>query len=117
MLTEEELERFYPQLVSRILLYLRQQRFEKSEVRTEDIIEKFHKSKSIISQALNALSKNHLIKKYYVESINTHGSRHKISITSKGMKIADRILSEGLHPIEWKVLNASLKKLRRKKRR
>ena len=116
MLTEEELERFYPQLISRILLYLRQQRYEDTEVLTEDLIDRFQKSKSIISQALKCLSERRYIKKEYINNVTTHGSRHKILITSKGMEIADMILSEGLHPMEWKVVEGVFKKLLRKKR-
>ena len=43
MLKEEELKGFYPRLTSRILLYLRQQIYEKNEILTEDLIDYFGK--------------------------------------------------------------------------
>ena len=104
MLREEELEGFYPRLTSRILLYLRQQFYEKREILTEDLIERFGKSKSIISQALTFLSKDRYIKRRYVKNVESHGSRHKIFITKKGIAIAEAILSEGLIIEEKKVL-------------
>lgn len=114
MIREEELEGFYPRLTSRILLYLRQQFYEKREMLTEDIIERFDKSKSIISQALSFLSKNRYIKRKYVKNIESHGSRHKISITKKGIEIAEAILFEGLIFDEIKALNNIKKKKERK---
>ena len=99
MLREEELEGFYPRLTSRILLYLRQQFYEKNDVLTEDLIDRFGKSKSIISQSLSFLSKNRYIKRKYVKNVESHGSRHKFSITKKGLEVAKALLFEGLnHP-------------------
>lgn len=113
MLTKEEVKKFYPQLISRILLYLRQQRYHKMDILTEDLIEKFDKSKSIISQALTILAEQDYINKNYVSYLNSHGSRHKISITNKGLEIAEGILAEGLDPFEKKVIKASNKKRKR----
>jgi len=113
VLTKEEVKKFYPQLISRILLYLRQQRYHKTDVLTEDLIEKFDKSKSIISQALTILAEQEYINKNYVSNLNIHGSRHRISITAKGLEIAEAILAEGLDPLERKVIKASNKKRKR----
>ncbi|MGB5910990.1 MAG: hypothetical protein WBH31_07355 [Promethearchaeia archaeon] len=98
------MKRFLPQLTSRILLFLRQQRNSKEGVLTEDIIKRFHKSKSIISQALSFLAKRGYIKRKYVSHVINHGSRHVISLTAKGLKIAEAIISEGLNPIERKAI-------------
>lgn len=111
----EEMKRFYPQISSRILLFLRQQRFRKGEVLTEDLIQKFNKSKSIISQALAFLTKKQYITRRYIQNINNQGSRHEIFLTTKGLNVAEAILSEGLDPLEKKVIKASNKK--RKKNR
>ena len=116
MLTEEELEGFYPRLTSRILLYLRKQRHEKEEVRTENLIRKFDKSKSIISQALSFLSKHQCIKRKYVEKVESRGARHVIKLTPKGIKVANRLIFEGLDALELKVIKSSNKKRRNKKK-
>jgi len=42
----------------------------------------------------------------YVSNINNQGSRHKISLTPKGLEIAEAILFEGLDPLEKKVIEA-----------
>jgi len=110
VLTKDEVKKFYPQLISRILLYLRQQRYHKTDVLTEDLIEKFDKSKSIISQALTILAEQEYINKNYVSDLTSHGSRHRISITAKGLKISDAILAEGLDSVEQKVIKGSNKK-------
>lgn len=104
------MKKFFPQLSSRILLFLRQQRYHKGEVLTEDLFKKFNKSKSIISQALSFLTKKQFIMRKYVSNLNYQGSRHRISITTKGLKIAEAILSEGLDPLEKKAIKASNKK-------
>ena len=104
MLSEEEMKRFLPQLTSRILLFLRQQRYSKEEVLTEDIIKRFHKSKSMVSQALSFLVKRKYIKRKYVSHIDYQGSRHVISLTIKGLEITEAIISEGLNPKERKAI-------------
>ncbi|MFW9866550.1 MAG: hypothetical protein ACFFEN_10685 [Candidatus Thorarchaeota archaeon] len=116
MLTKEEVKKFYPPLISRILLYLRRMRSYKTEVLTEEFIEFFNKSKSIISQALSYLTENHYIHKQYVSDLNNHGSRHKISITEKGLNIAETLISEGLDHREKKSLALQLKKKNRFRR-
>ena len=73
---------------------------------TEDLIKKFNKSKSRISQALSVLTSKGYIEKNYVNNLNNQGSRHKISLTSKGLEIAEAILSEGLDLLEKKVFEA-----------
>ena len=98
MLVDTEMERYYPQLISRILLYLRKHRFREGGILKEDLIGKFNKSKSIISQALTQLSRNACIERIYVDTISNHGSRHKIILTHAGLEIADALLSEGLTP-------------------
>ena len=106
MLSKKEKKQFYPHLITRILLYLRQQRFSEEEVLTEDLIERFNKSKSRISQALSFLTNNEYIERKFVQNLNNNGSRHKISLTPDGLHIAEAILSEGLDPIEKKVVEA-----------
>ena len=98
------MKQFFPHLVSRILLFLRQQRHVKGEVLTEDLIKKFNKSKSRISQALSFLTSKGYVERNYVTNLNNQGSRHKISLTYKGLEIAETILSEGLDPLEKKVI-------------
>ncbi len=100
------MKQFYPHFISRILLFLRQQRHVKGEVLTEDLIKKFNKSKSRISQALSFLTSKEYIERNYVANLNNQGSRHKISLTSKGLEMAEAILSEGLDPLEKKVIDA-----------
>ncbi len=100
------MKQFYPHLISRILLFLRQQRHVKGEVLTEDLIRKFNKSKSRISQALSFLTSKGYIERSYVNNLNNQGSRHKISFTPRGLEIAEAILSEGLDPLEKKVIDA-----------
>ncbi len=112
MFRDEELEGFYPRLSTRILLYLRQQFYENKEILTEDLIEHFEKSKSIISQALAFLSNNRYIKRRYVKNVESNGSRHKISINKKGIEVAEAILFEGLIFDEIK----ALKKLKKHKK-
>ena len=100
------MKQFYPHLVSRILLYLRQRRFDKEGVFTEDIINRFNKSKSRISQALSFLTDKEYIERKYVQNPNNHNSRHKILLTPKGLSVAEKILSEGLDSLESKVIEA-----------
>ena len=92
--------------MTRILLFLRQQRYSEQDVHTEDLINKFHKSKSRISQALSHLNNKGYIERNYVSNIKNNGSRHKISLTQRGLEIANAILSEGLDPLEKKVIEA-----------
>ncbi|MFX0027858.1 MAG: hypothetical protein ACFE8B_01495 [Candidatus Hermodarchaeota archaeon] len=106
MLSKKELKQFYPNLITRILLFLRQQQFIKSDLLTEDLIAKFNKSKSRISQALSFLTNRGYIERSYVPNINNNGSRHKISLTPRGLEVANVILSEGLDPLEKKVIKA-----------
>jgi len=106
VLSKKEIKQFYPHLISRILLFLRQQRHVKGEVLTEDLIKKFNKSKSRISQALSFLTSKEYIERNYVASLNNQGSRHKISLTPRGLEIAEGILLEGLDPLEKKVIDA-----------
>ncbi|MFW9866552.1 MAG: hypothetical protein ACFFEN_10695 [Candidatus Thorarchaeota archaeon] len=117
MLTKEEVKKFYPPLISRILLYLRRMHSYKIEVLTEELIEYFNKSKSIISQALSYLTDNHYIHKKYVSELSNHGSRHKISIGEKGLNIAETIISEGLDLHEKKSLALKLKRKKNRFRR
>ena len=113
MLTNEEMKKFYPKLSSRVLLFLRQQRYRRGEILTEDVIKKFNKSKSEISQVLSFLAKQHYIVREYVNNLNNQGSRHKVILSDKGLEIAEAILSEGLDPIELKAIEASIKKKRK----
>jgi len=113
VLSSEEMKRFYPQLSSRILLFLRQQRYRKGEILTEDIIKKFNKSKSEISQVLSFLTKKRYIDRVYVDNLKNHGSRHKILLNERGLKVAEAILLEGLNPFEIKALEVSIKKKRK----
>ena len=115
VLTNEEMKKFYPQLSSRVLLFLRQQRYRRGEILTEDIIKKFNKSKSEISQVLSFLTKKHYIDRVYVNHLNNQGSRHRVVLNEKGLEVAEAILSEGLDPIELKAIEASIKKKRRLK--
>jgi len=112
VLTNEEMKKFYPQLSSRVLLFLRQQRYRRGEILTEDIIKKFNKSKSEISQVLSFLTKKHYIDREYINKLNNQGSRHKVVLNEKGLEVAEGILSEGLDPIELKAIKASFKKKR-----
>ena len=89
-----------------MLLFLRQQRYSEQDVHTEDLINKFHKSKSRISQALSYLNNKGYLERNYVSNINNNGSRHKVSLTPRGLEIANAILSEGLDPLEKKVIEA-----------
>ena len=100
------MKQFYPHLITRILLFLRQQRYAEQDVRTEDLIKNFNKSKSRISQALSILTSKGYVERKYVSNINNNGSRHKISLTQRGLEIANAILSEGLDPLEKKVIEA-----------
>ena len=86
MLTNEEMKKFYPQLSSRVLLFLRQQRYRRREVLTEDIIKKFNKSKSEISQVLSFLTNQHYINREYVKNLNNQGSRHRVVLNEKGLE-------------------------------
>ena len=106
MLSKKEIKKFYPQLCSRILLFLRKQRYHKGEVLTEDLIKNFNKSKSRISQALSFLTNKQFIDRKYVLTLTNQGSRHNISLTPKSLDIADAILSEGLDPLEKQVIEA-----------
>ena len=107
------MKKFYPQLSSRVLLFLRQQRYRRGEILTEDIIKKFNKSKSEISQVLSFLTKKHYIDREYINKLNNQGSRHKVVLNEKGLEVAEAILWEGLTPIELKAIEASIKKKRR----
>ena len=106
MLSKKEIKKFYPQLCSRILLFLRKQRHYNGEILTEDLIKKFNTSKSRISQTLSFLTNKQYISRTYVKNFNNQGSRHKISLTQKGLGVAEGILSEGLDILEKKVIEA-----------
>jgi len=114
VLSKEEKKKFYPQLSSRILLFLRQQRYRRGEILTEDIIKKFNKSKSEISQVLSFLTKKHYIERDYVNNLNNQGSRHRLVLNERGLEVAEAILSEGLTPNELKTMEASIKKKRKR---
>ncbi len=58
------------------------------------------KSKSIISQALTHLAEQESINKNYVSNPNSNESHHRISITTKELKINKAILAEGLELFE-----------------
>ena len=107
------MKKFYAQLSSRILLFLRQQRYRQGEILTEDIIKKFNKSKSEISQVLSFLTKKQYIGREYVNNLNNQGSRHRVFLNERGLEVAEAILSEGLDPIEKKAIEASSKKKRK----
>ena len=94
-------------------MFLRQQRYRRGEILTEDIIQKFNKSKSEISQVLSFLTKKHYIEREYVNTLTNQGSRHRVVLNEKGLEVAESILSEGLDPIELKAIEASIKKKRR----
>ena len=113
VLSNEEKKKFYPQLSSRILLFLRQQRYRRREILTEDIIKKFKKSKSEISHVLSFLTKKQYINKEYVNNLKNQGSRHRVVLNEKGLEVAEAILSEGLDPIELKAIEASIKRKRK----
>ena len=100
------MKQFYPHLITRMLLFLRQQRYSAQDVHTEDLIKNFNKSKSRISQALSYLNNKGFIERNYISNINNNGSRHKISLTPRGLEIANAILSEGLDPLEKRILEA-----------
>ena len=100
------MKQFYPHLISRILLYLRQRRYVKEGVFTEDIINSFNKSKSRISQALSFLTDKEFIERKYVQNPHNHNSRHRILLTPKGLSVAEKILSEGLDSLESMVIEA-----------
>lgn len=106
MLSKKEKKQFYPHLITRILLYLRQRRFSENEILTEDLIKKFNKSKSRISQALSFLTDHEYIERIYFQNLHNHNSRHKILLTPKGLIVAEDVLSGGLDPLEMKVLEA-----------
>ena len=110
MLSKEEMKKFYPQLSSRILLFLRQQRYRKEDILTEDIIKKFNKSKSEISQVLSFLTKKRYIEREYVNNLNNQGSRHRVVLNEKGLEVAEAILSEGLNKKERRVIRINHKK-------
>ena len=106
MLSKKEMKQFYPHLILRILLFLRQQRYVKEKVLTEDLIKRFNKSKSRISQALSFLTNKQYVKREYVQNLNNQGSRHRISLAPGSLEVAEAILSEGLDPLEIKVMEA-----------
>jgi DNA-binding MarR family transcriptional regulator len=106
VLTKKEEKQFLPHLMSRILLFLRQQQYAQDAMLTEDLIKKFNKSKSRISQTLSFLSNNGYIERGYVPYHNNHGSRHVISLTQRGLEIAEAIILDGLDPLEKKVIEA-----------
>jgi len=91
-------------------LFLRQQRYGRGEILTEDIIKKFNKSKSEISQVLSFLTNQHYIDREYVNNLNNQGSRHRVVLNEKGLEVAEAILSEGLNPLEKKAIKVSNKK-------
>jgi len=64
----------------------------------------FDKSKSRISQALSFLTNHNYIERNFVQNLNNNGSRHRIFLTSNELNIAEAILSEGLDPVEKKVI-------------
>ncbi len=50
--------------------------------------------------------KHIIFERNYVTNLNNQGSRHRISLTPKDLEIAEAILSEGLDPLEKKVIDA-----------
>ncbi|MHA1885907.1 MAG: hypothetical protein ACW96S_12690, partial [Promethearchaeota archaeon] len=53
---------------------------------------------------LSFLSNHGYIERSYVPHHNNQGSRHVISLSPKGLEIAEAILSEGLDSLEKKVI-------------
>ena len=101
---ENEFENYYPKLKLRLLYYLRKNYDKKEFIYFNDLIEKFNKSKSSISQNLKILKDDGLISKHYVRTININDPYLIISITEKGLSLVNKILYEGLNNEEIKKL-------------
>jgi len=107
---EKNLIRFYPNLVSRILLYLRSVYNKQNFVYPQELIIHFQTSKSFISQKLKILKKFNLIRTENVKNSIRSASHLKIYITKKGLKTALEILSEGLNSSELKLIKNNRRK-------
>lgn len=110
MALEKNLIRFYPNFVSRILLYLRSVYYKQNFVYPQELIIHFHTSKSFISQKLKILKKFNLIRTENVKNSIRSASHLKIYITKKGLKTALEILSEGLNSSELKLIKNNRRK-------
>ena len=109
MALEKKLTRFYPNLASRILLYLRSIRNKQEFVYPRELIRHFQISKSFVSQKLKILKKFDLIKTEHVKNGIRSASHLKIFITKKGLATALEILSDGLNSFELKVISKGKK--------
>ena len=110
MALDKNLVRFFPNLASRILLYLRSIYFKQNFVYPKELITHFQISKSFLSQKLKILKKYNLV---YTENIRNKlrsASHLKIYITKKGLKTALEILSEGLDSSELKIIRNNRRK-------
>ncbi|MFX1500209.1 MAG: hypothetical protein ACFFDH_04500 [Promethearchaeota archaeon] len=110
MALEKNLTRFYPNLASRILLYLRSVYYKKEFVYPQELIIYFKSSKSFISQKLKILKKYHLIETKKVKNSTRSASYLKIYITKKGLITALEILSDGLNSSELKIIKNKKRK-------
>ena len=81
MALEKNLTRFYPNLASRILLYLRSIYYRQNFVYPQELIQHFQTSKSFISQKLKILKKFNLIHTENVNNSKRSTSHLKINIT------------------------------------
>lgn len=107
---EKNLTRFYPNLASRILLYLRSIYYKQNFVYPQELIIHFQTSKSFISQKLKILKKFNLIHTENMKNSMLSASHLKIYITKKGLKTALEILSEGLNSSELKIIKKNKRK-------
>jgi hypothetical protein len=107
MASEKSFARFYPNLASRILLYLRSIYYKQDFVYPQELILHFQTSKSFISQKLKILKKFNLIHTKNVKNLKRSTSHLKIYITKKGLKTALEILSQGLNSSELKLIKSN----------
>ena len=106
----EKLAQFYPNIATRILLYLRSIYNKQDFVYPQEIIDRFQSSKSFISQKLKTLKDYNLIRTENVRNLVRSASHQKIFITKKGLKTALNILSIGLNSFELKLIKKSRRK-------
>ncbi len=111
MALDKRLSRFYPNLASRILLYLRSIQKKREFVYPQELIEHYQISKSFLSQKLKLLKKYGLVNTKIEKKIIRSAHYLKIFITKRGLSTALEILSEGLNSNELRIVNKrSLKK-------
>jgi len=104
MLSEDIVNYYYPKLAIRILAYMRKRRYEEELVNTDDLIEKFEKSKSIVSQNIKILLGDNLIYKKYVGNPHISGARYEYELTSGGLIAVNNFLFEWLTENEKKTI-------------